>query len=549
MRNRRLARNRVATGIGWTREGSVVPPSGSGESRPGSLTGTEFAGNILATAKGTGYLAGGTFFSFACRFVIALVLARGLGAEGYGLYVLAVSAAGLFAGVSMLGIDDAMVRYVAILSGRGDRDGLSGTLQLGLVVGVLGGLAMGAGLFVCAGPIAEGLFDEPELARLLRLLAAVVPFLTLSSVLLGTARGFRRMGYAAFAETVVQSVVRMGLVILLALAGWLRLYTAAIAFGLADVAASITLIALLNRAFPLREAFRRGVRRDVREIFRFAIPLWLSGLLRQSRRNIQNVILGAMSSVASVGIFSIANQVSLAASVTSTSIYVSSRPAMAQLHDVGDREELARLYATTTRWTFGLNIPFFLIIVLYPEAILGLFGGAFENGATALIVVAFAGLVGAATGTCQGMIDMTGHTRVKLANAILNTVVLVGGGAVLIPRSGVIGAAVASLIAIATVNVASVLEVWVLEGHLPFDRDWWKPLVAGLGALALGLALRSLTGVGTDLVPAVLQGAVVAAAYVGLVLALGLAPDDRLVIGRAFSRIGLSRMAAPERST
>jgi O-antigen/teichoic acid export membrane protein len=525
-----------------------VPPSGSGEGSPGFLTGTEFAGNILATAKGTGYLAGGTFFAFACRFVIALVLARGLGAEGYGLYVLAVSAAGLFAGVSMLGIDDAMVRYVAILSGRADRDGLSGTLQLGLVVGVLGGLAMGAGLFVCAGPIAEGLFDEPELARLLRLLAVVVPFLTLSSVLLGTARGFRLMGYAAFAETVVQSVVRMGLLVLLALAGWLRLYTAAIAFGLADVAASITLIALLNREFPLRDALRRGVRRDAREIFRYAIPLWLSGLLRQSRRNIQNVMLGAMSSIANVGIFSIASHVSLVATVTSTSIYVSSRPLMAQLHDGGDREGLARLYATTTRWTFGLSVPFFLIIVLYPEAILSLFGGAFADGATALVIVAFAGLVGAATGTCQGMIDMTGHTRVKLANAILNTVVLVGGGALLIPRSGVIGAAVASLIAVATVNVASVVALWVLERYLPFDRDWWKPVVAGLGALGFGLALRSLTGVGTDLASAVLQGAVVSVVYIGLVLALGLAPDDRLVVGRAFGRIGLSRMAAWGRS-
>jgi O-antigen/teichoic acid export membrane protein len=441
-----------------------------------------------------------------------------------------------------------MVRYVAILSGRADRDGLSGTLQLGLVVGVLGGLAMGAGLFVCAGPIAEGLFHEPELARLLRLLAVVVPFLTLSSVLLGTARGFRRMGYAAFAETVVQSVVRMGLLVLLALAGWLRLYTAAIAFGLADVAASITLIALLNREFPLRDAFKRGVRRDAREIFRYAIPLWLSGLLRQSRRNIQNVMLGAMSSIANVGIFSIANHVSLVATVTSTSIYVSSRPPMAQLHDRGDREGLARLYATTTRWTFGLNVPFFLIIVLYPEAILGLFGGAFANGATALVIVGFAGLVGAATGTCQGMIDMTGHTRVKLANAILNTVVLVGGGAVLIPRSGVIGAAVASLIAVATVNVASVVALWVLERYLPFDRDWWKPVVAGLGALGLGLVLRSLTGVGTDLASAVVQGAVVSVVYVGLVLALGLAPDDRLVVGRAFGRIGLSRMAAWGRS-
>lgn len=521
-----------------------MPRIGSGEANTGSLTGTGSAGNILETAKGTGYLAGGTFFAFACRFVIALVLARALGAESYGLYVLAVGAAGLFAGISMLGIDDAMVRYVAILSGRTDRDGLAGTLQLGLIVGVAGGVAMGGALFLAADPIATGLFDEPALAPPLRLLAVVVPFLTLSNVLLGSARGFRRMDYAAFAETVVQSVVRMVLVVLFALAGWLRLYTAAIAFGLADVAASVTLIVLLRRVFPLRDAFRSGVRRDVSPIFRYAIPLWLSGLMRQFRRNIQNVMLGTMSSIANVGIFAIASHVSLVAGVASTSIYVSSRPLMAQLHDRGDRVGLARLYATTTRWTLGLNVPFFLVIVLYPEAILALFGGAFADGATALTIVAFAELVAAATGTCQGLIDMTGHMRVKLANTVLNTLVLVGGGAVLIPRYGVVGAALASLLAVATVNVAAVLEVWFLERLIPFDRDWWKPAIAGLGALGFGLALRSLMGVGTDLGAAVLQGILVGLSYVGLVFALGLAPDDRLVLGRTLGRMGLKRVAA-----
>jgi O-antigen/teichoic acid export membrane protein len=547
MRARQLARNPVGTGARPARYGTVIVPHG-GDGDPGPSTRAEFRGNILATAKGTGYLVGGTLFAFACRFVIAIVLARGLGAEGYGLYVLGVSAATLFAGLSLFGIDDAMVRYVAILSRREDRAGLSGTLQLGVVVGLLVGLAMGALLFVAAGPIASGLFDEPELARLLRLLAVVVPFLALSSVLLGTTRGFRRMDHAAFAETVVMSVVRMVLVIVFALGGWLHLYTAAIAFGLADVAASVALIALLSRAFPLREAFRSDARRDVRPILRYAIPLWLSGLLRQSRRNVQNVMLGAMTSIANVGIFSIASHVSLVATTTSTAIYVSSRPLMAQLHDGGDRDALARLYATTTRWTFALNVPFFLIIVLYPEAILAVFGGAFENGAAALIIVAFSGLMGAATGTCQGLIDMTGHTRVKLANAILNTVVLLVGGAILIPRSGVVGAAVASLIAVATVNVASVLEVWVLERYLPFDRDWWKPVVAALGALGLGLALRSISTVGTDPLGAVVQGTVVSASYVGLVLLLGLAPDDRLVAGRALGRMGLRRIAPSGRS-
>lgn len=518
--------------------------SGSVKSTPGSRSDARSAENIIATAKGTGYLVGGTLFEFACRFVIALLLARSLGAETYGLYVLAVAAAGLFAGVSMLGIDDAMVRYIAIMSGRKDRDGLAGTLQLGLVVGVAGGAIMGAGLFVAADPIAEGLFGEPALGAALRLLAVVVPFLTLSNVLLGTARGFRRMDYAAFAETVVQSIVRLLLVVLFALAGWLHLYSAVIAFGLADVAASVSLIVLLNRGFRLRDAFRRGVRRDAQAVFRFALPLWLSGLMRQFRRNIQNLLLGTMSSIANVGIFAIATHVSMVAGMATSSIYVSSRPLMAQLHDRGDRVGLARLYAATTRWTFGLTVPFFLVIVLYPEAILGVFGNAFADGATALTIVAFAELVAAATGTCQGLIDMTGHVRVKLVNTILNTVVLIGAGATFIPRHGVIGAALASLLAVTAVNVAAILEVWFLERILPFDRDWWKPAIAGAGAFVLGLALRSATGTGADLGPAILQGLLVGAAYVGMVLALGLAPEDRTILGRTLGRVGLGRVAA-----
>lgn len=520
-----------------------MPRSAAGEDGTGTLTGSR-DDHIIKTAQATGYLTGGTFFAFACRFVIALVLARGLGAEGYGLYVLAVSAATLFAGISLLGFDDAMVRYVAIHSGRVDRDGLPGTIQLGFIVGLGGGLLMGAALYVLAAPIGERLFDEPDLVPLLRLLALAVPFITLSNVLLGTARGFRRMDYAAFAEKIVQSIVRMVLVLILALSGLLAVRSAVIAFGLADVAASVTLIVLLNRGFPMRDTLRLGVRRDTKAVVRYAIPLWLSGLLRQFRRNIQNVMLGAMSSIANVGVFAVASRVSMVAGVSSTSIYVSSRPLMAQLHDRGDRQGLGRLYATTTRWTFGLNVPFFLVIVLYAGPILHLFGEAFAGATTALILIAFAELVSAATGTCQGVIDMTGHTRMKLANTILNTIVLIGGGAILIPRFGVIGAAVAALLAVAAVNVASVVEVWFLERLLPFDQASWKVVAAGAAAFLFGLGLRALRPVGTDLVAALVQGTLVSLAYVGAILALGLAPDDRLVVGRALRKLGLRRVAA-----
>ena len=147
--------------------------------------------------------------------------------------------------------------------------------------------------------------------------------------------------------------------------------------------------------------------------------------------------------------------------------------------------------------------------------------------------------------TCQSMIDMTGHTRLKVANAILWTVLLIGSGSFLIPRWGVVGAATASLIAIATVNFLSVAEVWAFEHVVPFDRAFWKPLAAGAGAWTTGLLLDGLMPVGADLAPAVVQGSVVVAVFAGLIGFFGLAPEDRLVLDRIRERV--ARRARPQR--
>lgn len=495
-----------------------------------SLTEAELRGEVRTAAKGTGLLAAGTFFEFATRFVIALVLARSLGASGYGLYVLSISAATMFAGVALLGLDDAMVRYVAILAGRRDRPGLFGALQIGLVVTTITGTILGVILFVAAEPLASGLFHEPRLVPMFHLFAVVIPFLTLSNVLLGVARGFRRMDYAALAENVVQSLVRLALVVIFAVIGSLNEITAGIAFGVGDVASSVTLIVLLGKLVPVTAPFRSDVRRDTSEIFGFSIPLWLSGLLRQFRRNVQNLMLGTMASASDVGVFSVVGKVNLVANVSNLSIFYAVKPALARLHDRRDHNALTHLYTTTTRWTFGLNLPFFLVTVLYPAALLSLFGSGFESGAAALIVIAFGQMLDAATGLCQPMLDMTGHTRVKLLNTILWTILLVGGGALLIPAWGVLGAAAAASFSIGVVNGVCVLEVWILERLLPFDRTFLKPAVAAVIAMGLGLALRLAFPPGARLLPAALQGCLVVGCYVGVNLFLGLTADDRMVI-------------------
>jgi O-antigen/teichoic acid export membrane protein len=495
--------------------------------------------DILATAKGWGFLAGGRVIEFGSRFIITLLLARILGVQDYGLYVLSISAVTLFAGVAYLGLDQALVRYVAILSSRKDSAGLRGALQVGFGVSAVAGAAMGAALYLGAAAIAEGLFDEPRLTPLLRVLAVVLPFLVISNLLAATARGFRRMDYSAFAEQVVQSVARMLLLGTFALVGTLDVFVAAILFGVSDVAATITLIVLLNKLLPIRTVFQRGARRDVKPIVGFAFPMWLSGLLLQFRRSILTLTLGGLSSVASVSIFAIAARVNDVGHTVLGSITIAVRPIVAQLHDKEDQRGLSHLYRTTTRWTFTLNLPFFLLMVLYPAALLSLFGETFARGAPALTIMAIAELVNAATGVCQAMIDMTGRAKLKLANSLLWTITLVASSAVLIPLWGVVGAATAMLISTVAVNLAAVVEVRVLERLLPFDRSFWKPLVAGAAAFVTGWVLRYVMPIENDWRVAAIQAGVVLGIFGAAILAFGLAPEDRIVIDRVVRKVRL----------
>jgi O-antigen/teichoic acid export membrane protein len=179
-----------------------------------------------------------------------------------------------------------------------------------------------------------------------------------------------------------------------------------------------------------------------------------------------------------------------------------------------------------------LNLPFFLLIVLYSKFLLSLFGETFRAGASALLILAAGELVNAATGICGPMIDMTGHVKIKLANSILRVVVLVGASALLIPMWGVVGAAAAALVSITVVNTAAILEMWILEGLVPFERRVWKPLTAAVAACLVGVALRSMFPIGADLWKTALQGGIVLGVYAGMILSFGLAPEDKLVIDR-----------------
>jgi O-antigen/teichoic acid export membrane protein len=492
--------------------------------------------NVRSAAKGGSILAGGKLFAFGNRFIVAFVLARLLGAEQYGLLTLALSATVLMAGIAALGLDYTMVRYVAMLAKKQDEAGLWGTIQIGVGIATCTGILTGAGLYVLAEPIAEQVFQEPRLVPLLQLLSLVLPFMTLSSVLVGTAHGFKKMEYSVIAQNFVQMVLKVLLIGVLALVG-LNTFLTAIAFGLSEVAAAITLVFLINKRFPWKRSLM-SARRDTREILSFTLPLWLSGSITKFRRNLNTLLLGMLGTVTDVGIFAVVRRINSVGQTSRLSLVTSVRPIIAELSGQKDWAQIGSIYQTTTRWTVMLNLPMVLIMVMFPGAILSIFGKSFAGGATALIILACAELVNAGTGVCGAIIDMTGRTKLKLFNATLMFILSLSLNFLLIPRWGLLGAATAVLISMGAINLLRVVEVWVLFRLQPYNLSLIKPVTAATAAVIVALTVDQWFPAETNLLHTAVHASLLLAVYAGLILLLGLAPEERNVVTHIFQRLG-----------
>ncbi|HEX6655200.1 MAG TPA: polysaccharide biosynthesis C-terminal domain-containing protein, partial [Candidatus Limnocylindria bacterium] len=203
------------------------------------------------------------------------------------------------------------------------------------------------------------------------------------------------------------------------------------------------------------------------------------------------------------------------------------------------RDGMEHLYRTTSKWTYAINLPLFLVLVLFPQTILGLFGKGFEAGSAALVVMAFAGLANAGTGTSGAILDMAGYTGLKLVNsgAALGTALLLN--LVLIPPLGLMGAAIALTASTAVLNFLRLAEVgWLLRLN-PYDRSFLKPTAAGVLAIvaALGVAF-GVSQLGWDALMAAVAGiAALGLVYTVALVRLGLSDDDRAVLRGMWQRI------------
>jgi O-antigen/teichoic acid export membrane protein len=307
-------------------------------------------------------------------------------------------------------------------------------------------------------------------------------------------------------------------------------------FNLSTIATSIVLILFLHKQFSLKRPLR-AARRDTKETLNFSLLVYVSDVIRTFGGNIQTVLLAIFNTVTQVGIFVVASRVNLISIMFQRSIVTASMPIISELFEKGEREQMGLLYQAATKWLLTLNLPLFLVIWLFPEQILSIFGQSFVGGVAALTILACRSLVNAGTGICGVIIDMTGNSNLKLINTIVTVVFTLGLNILLIPRWGLVGAATAALTATILINSLRLLEVYILFRLLPYNIGFIKPATAAVIALGVFLVTNQLFPAETNIVYIVANVIVLFAVYVATILLLGLSPEDQVVLIRLRQRM------------
>ncbi len=124
-----------------------------------------------------------------------------------------------------------------------------------------------------------------------------------------------------------------------------------------------------------------------------------------------------------------------------------------EYHVSGDRQRLAAFFGETVRWTFWPSLLVCAAILAFGRPLLSLFGAEFEAGYGVMFILAIGLLSRAAVGPAERLLNMLGERKQCAFVYATAFVVNLGLCAILIPRIGIEGAAVATSTALVAESI------------------------------------------------------------------------------------------------
>lgn len=459
-------------------------------------------------------------------FLISISIARSVDPEEFGVYSIIVNIQTVVALLAGLGMGTALAKFVAEYKRTDPVEALRiSRIAIGLMMAC--STACVVVYLALAGVIGEGLYNTPEIVRLIPLSALVVFSSASFTTIYGLVQGCQHFNLLA-AMQIATPVVTLGLVVIL-------VPSAGIAGALVAYAGGQGLLSLLalyqieKSDLPfLRTQTPKADERLARKLVSFAIPAVLASLLVGPIIWISTTELALVSGFEEVGYFAVAMVFFNVFTTIPRAIVVPLIPRVAE-SETASLTEVENVTSKSIRATSFVMFPILFGVALFSGlAVSILYGGNYEPATKVIFLMMIACYLSALTSVIGGMITGIGRMWTGLALNIAWAAVFLVLTFLLVPERGTEGLGYAFAVSYGFLTVLS-----LMVSSRSFRVDLWKSFrIAGAGSAMFAAGFVIEMNWGLDYI----EKTAILAAATALICILGM--DELRMI---WTRMGLTK--------
>lgn len=485
-----------------------------------------------ALAKGSLFLMMGQAAGSLLRFCTNLLLTRVLTVGEYGLFSLGLTVFRLITEFALCGFQYGAQHFVPKYRASGDRGLVKGFVVFSFACTLCLSLFFGLLLYGFAGLMAQRVFGKESLEFSFRVLGLLLPLHVAMMLCAYYGIAFLKVHIHVVISDIIQPVLFCAFVAIL----WV-LSRQGLAFVLGAYSASITLTlvaaGLLIRGVYGPAAGTSPAIYQRRQWGLYSGTVVFAGFFSMFLFQTDKIILGYYGSLEEIGIYNAAWKLYSFLGMSTVVFTTTFFPIISQVHAEGDLPQLNALTKLVGKWIFSANAFLIVIIVFYAKGLMRLFGKEFTGGSSILVIFGLSWILVSMLASTSGILRMTGRQHAEFVVTMAMLAFSVASGLILIPRYGMIGAAISSTASFILIHIAKAVLSYRYFGINPFGREMWLAFVFAFAAIGAGYAARTSLehwGIGIGTAAAVIQFVVFAACYAALMLRFCLTEDDKVFI-------------------
>jgi len=382
--------------------------------------------------------------TITATLLASVLLARILGAKGYGEYSFAMTLAAPLVMFSQLGMPMLIVRETAKNHQSQNWGEMLGLWQWTSNIALKLAVPLCTAAFGLAYLLSESNNGPIGTALMWALLA--VPAVILLNLKAAALKGLRRVVLSLFIDTFLPKIILI-LFLLIALtpagAATLTADSAARLYFISMVIALLLGWALFKKSEPFSRAARPKPVFQSGVWVAAAMPLAFLVAVRAANQHVAVLSMGAFSDAESIGIYRAAAQLATNVSMGIGIVNMVALPYFARFHAAGDIVRLQKLAKYCARTSLAIAVPLALFLFLFGEPVLKkLFGQEFGAGYVVLTILILAQVANAGFGPVAALLNMTGHARETVKGVATATTLNIVMCLILVPFLGMLGAAI-----------------------------------------------------------------------------------------------------------